>query len=237
MKHIDRHAAFSFRFTALMLLGYLLGSVPQIILDPILTTHKAFGPRTYEYGWLVVPIAVIMTAFTLLLSREKVFSRRPLLLLTPFTCSIFISIPIFTPELPHMNLASVWFIWVIVAFVLIFIRKIKIINPGEKNPLPDFEAQLEFVKVQSAFWKNIAIGIVGVYIALLIGSVTGLQAFNSTYITNEKELFILNMYSALQIGIISLFIFFGPVLESVLKVINANKTILEIQRQSGKVDA
>jgi len=77
-------AKFPWRISLLMVIGYLLATVPQVILDPLFSSHVAFpSPRHYPFAWLIAPIAVVLFIFTLVVS-SKTHGRRYYLAMIPF---------------------------------------------------------------------------------------------------------------------------------------------------------
>src|SRR6266498_2116274 len=101
---LDRSSdAFPWRIATAMLAGYLLATVPQVILDPQLKSHVTYVKRYYPFAYLIIPIAIIVFTATVIIAR---FGRRQSRLVTaiPFIAGCALSAPIFRPEVPHGNL-------------------------------------------------------------------------------------------------------------------------------------
>jgi hypothetical protein len=145
----------------------LLATVPQVILDPLFSSHVAFPNRHYPRAWLIAPIAVVLFIVTLLVSR-KAHRHRYFFAMVPFLVACAISIPIFPPEIPHGNLQFVCGTWLLFSVVTVWIHEVPIVNPGDNNPSPTAQAQIEYIKEQTAIWKGCAFGLLAIYLAGIV---------------------------------------------------------------------
>lgn len=232
MKRALLSSPFSWRISTSLLVGYLLATVPQCFLDPKLTSHVRYGPRSYESSWLIFPISIVVFIATLILSRSPLVRRSSLFVVLPFSLGLIVSGPLFAPEFIHGNLTFIGMLWTAIALVATWTRNAKLIDPSKDSPGSSPQAQLDYCKEQSLFWRTCALGLAGAYLALIIGFITEVRKFNATIVTDPGELFLLNQYSNVQIGLISLFVMVGPILESIIKARSAIVMLLTV----GKAD-
>jgi len=196
-----------------MTLGYLLATTPQLFLDPRLSSHVKYPSRTYPLSWMIWPIATLLLVFTLVIAiRARPF--RFIKTTLPFLFSGVASIPIFKPEMPHGNLMFVTGIWFVIGTVTIWIHDTPIVDPSTEQPQPSSAAQLEFIKEQTAIWKNCALGLIAVYLGMISSAMKELHTFNGTFVSKPEELFLLNMNSKFEIIVMSIFMFIGPIFRS-----------------------
>lgn len=222
---------FSFRFTALILTGYLLATVPQTFLDPLLLHHVQYGARHYEYAWVICPLSVLLVVTTMLLSQERFLKKSLIFPVAPFVIIAISSIPIFKPELPHGNLIFVSILWSAVAFIMAWLHKVPIINPYEFSPKTALDAQIAFAKEQSTFWRTLFLGLFASYFAILVGVTKEVHSYNYTIVgQNDSEIFLLNSYGNIHIFLLSLFILIGPALELSRKYLSSNNMFLKMDK-------
>jgi len=219
--------AFAWRMAIAMLLGYLLATIPQVILDPLLFSHVAFHDRHYPQAWLVAPIAISVLITTFLAAcRER--KHRTVIVMLPFTVACVLSIPIFTPELPHGNLTFVFVVWLVLGMSTMWLHDLSLNNPADRVPLPAESVQIEYIKEQLAIWKACTFGIVALYLGLLVTTLKELHAFNHDIVEDKAEIFLLDIYNNFQVMMLSLFVLVGPLYEASMKVIAANGFLLSV---------
>jgi len=229
--------AFSWKISISMLLGYLLATVPPVILDPILLSHVGYKePRHYPQAWWLVPIAVLLFISTLVLSIRTA-KRRHLVATLPFVAASLVSIPIFRPEMPHGNLTFVCSAWFLLGALTLWIHDQEIRDPAAQDPLPASNAQIDFIKEETAIWKGVALGLVAAYLAIVAGLVLALHAANRDIVTAPRDIFILNQYSNFQLTLMSLFMFLGPIYESIKKVMESNQRLLFVKPETSRETA
>jgi hypothetical protein len=224
-------AIFPWRITVFILIGYLLSTVPQVILDPLFLSHRAYGARHYPVAWLIVPIAFVLFIVTLVVS-SKTRRRRYWKAMIPFVVACAASIPIFPPEIPHGNLVFVSFTWFLFSIVTIWIHDLEVVNPAERNPKPVTQAQIEYIKQQTALWRTVAFGLIAIYLAGIVSAVQALHQVNATVVPNEREVWFLNQYSNLEMAIFSVFMMTGPIYEAAKKIVNTNLLLLSVSNGS-----
>jgi len=152
----------------------------------------------------------------------------------PFACAAIASIPIFKPEIPHGNLVIVSMVWSVLALITVWVHKTPVISPNEDSPAATHQAQIEFAKEQSTFWRTLLFGLLASYLAILVGSAKEVHHFNNDLLVKDAgETFLLNMNGTIQIGLMSLFVLVGPGLELGRKYLSANRVFLNITKING----
>lgn len=218
-----------------MLLGYLLATVPPVLLDPLLSSHVAFKARRYPGAlWWILPIAALLFASTLMLC-VRTSKRRFIIAMLPFVTASLISIPIFRPEMPHGNLVFVCSAWFILGILTVWIHDQPIADPTAYTPLPALNAQIEYIKEQTAIWKAIATGLTAAYLAVLVTLTLALHANNKEVVTAKREIFILNEYSNTQVMLVSVFMLIGPIYESTKKILDTAKLLLLVRLEPSEL--
>jgi hypothetical protein len=234
MAFLSSKIAFPLKISLYMLVGYLLATIPPVILDPILLSHVGFKePRHYPEAWLIIPIAIILFITTLIMAMRS-SKRREVFAMLPFIAASLASIPIFSPEVPHGNLVFVGATWFLLGAITTWIHDQEMRDPGTHIPVPASTAQIDFIKEETAVWKGVALGLVTAYLAIATGLTLGFHAANRDVVTSPRDIFILNQYSNILFTVTSLFMFLGPIYESIKKVVESNQRLLSIQPEPEK---
>lgn len=135
-------------------LGYLLGTVPAIFIDPLLPGRYGLGARIHQYGWMIAPLALFIFVFTAFWGRQG--SRRsPQIALVPLILAGIAAVPILATngEIPHGILSFVVLPWIAFTAIWLGLRQIL----GASNPHPSqsigferdklFQLMLAFVAI------------------------------------------------------------------------------------------
>jgi hypothetical protein len=224
--------AFRWKISITMLVGYLLATVPPVVLDQRLQSHVAFSGRHYKHAWLIFPIAVFSYIGTWRsMSTPKI---RCGIITLPFVVACILSIPIFRPEVPHGNLVFVGTAWCLLSILTLWIHAWEIKNPAQHWPLPASNARIDFIKEETAIWKGVALGLGTGYLAIVVTLTLAFHTANREIVTTPHDIFILNQYSNFQLAFMSLFMFLGPIYESIAKVIESNQRLLSVLPESDK---
>jgi hypothetical protein len=219
---------FCWRLSISIFLGYLLATIPQTILDPLFTSHVAYGSRRYPLAWLIAPIAVLLLISTQIILVSMWRHRFPFALL-PFAIACCASIPIFKPEMPHGNLLFISALWLAVSSITLWIHQVPTVDPTLHLPVPSSAACIDFIKEQTAIWKACSLGLTAAYLSLVITLVKELHSNNALIVKSQRDLFLLNTYSNVEVALASLLILFGPIYESLEKVMQTNRLLLSIR--------
>lgn len=220
-------APYPWRIAFAMLVGYLLATVPQVYLDQLIQSHVAFKPRHYPLAYLIAPIGGWVLVVTLY-AVVRAPAHLQLLSLLPFIAGCTVSLPIFTPEVPHGNLLFVGIVWLLLGAVTIWVHAYPIMGLPKDSYRPTAQAQIEYVKAQSAVWKSIALGLLAAYLGVIVTLVRELHVANEALVSAPQDRFLLNGYINLEVTVMSLFMFVGPIYETVAKVLRTNQLLLEI---------
>ena len=104
---------FSLSLAACVAFGYLYPTIGVLVIDCQID-HVVFHKRTYPWGWLIAPIAVLLVSSTYFLFRRSMTSyQRLAAAVGPLSASYVISFPIFRPEIPHMAIAYSGTVWIV----------------------------------------------------------------------------------------------------------------------------
>lgn len=168
-------------------------------------------------------------------------NRKIFPVILPFVISILISIPIFSPEIPHGNLSAIGIIWIIIAVVTLWIHKCRIgegiVRKLKSTDLIDTTAKLEFLKEEVQYWRTFLFGAAGGYLAFVIAWSSFLTTFNITNVRgNDSEAFILNLAAFLGVGMCSLCVIFCPLAEAHNRHHEASNLILTIRKTNTEIN-
>jgi hypothetical protein len=234
MNFVKDRSAFPWRFGAIMVVGYLLATVPQVIIDPLLRSHINYPNRHYPLAYLIAPIAIAVFAATVV-AASSLPSRYRLSAVVPYIAGAILSAPIFKPEIPHGNLVFVSAVWVLLGSVTTWVHGYKIVNPtpdivnsAQISEVVVLQARFEYIKEQTAFWKGLGLGLVAAYLGALITLVQSLHSANTDFISSPKDLLIMNRYINIEIGVLSMFMFVGPIYEILRKVLTTTEFYLDV---------
>jgi hypothetical protein len=222
-------SAFAWRMAILILVGYCLATVPQVILDARLKSDVNFpGGRQYQHAYLLFPIAVTVF-FTSLAMALSASARLRLLTVVPFVIGCLVSAPIFRP-VPHGNLVFISSVWIVLCSLTIWIRGHRIANPAERVPQPAIQACVEYLKEHIAFWRGLGFALMVAYIGVVIGLVQSLNAANTQFLSDRRDLLLMDRYQNIAIALMSLFVLLGPLYEVATKVLAATELLLMTER-------
>lgn len=212
--------------------AYLLATLPQYFIDPLLKHEVTFGERHYPGAlWLVIPLAIFVLFFTLHVMRN---SGRILVAISPFALAALVSIPIFGPEIPHGNLVAISFIWSSILLLTLWIhnRAIEkaVIDTLKSSKTSVITTKLEYVKEEVQFWRTLFIVLGGGYIALIISWANFLIALSKAQVgDNASEAFILDDSAMFAIGVITILVIVCPIGEAARRHQEATKLFLTLK--------
>ena len=209
--------AFDFRLVILNVVGYLMATVPICILDPKLHSHVRYGARTYPYAWLIIPISLAVLIFSYATARFLKDSSRPIRAIGLPLCFVLASLGstfLFPPETPNGVITLTVIVWYIISILYIFIHNNRQPESDIKNSEIDKEARLEYLKHFVTLWRNIAFGMCAGFFALLLATLAYIYSFNTSFLTDQGEIFIMNTYSNFEIAIFSFYYITAPIYES-----------------------
>lgn len=218
---------FPWRFGGTMVVGYLLATVPQVIVDPLLQSHVNYPRRTYPFAYLITPIAIAVFVTTVITALRS-SPRARLTAMVPFIASCVLSAPIFTPEVPHGNLVFVGVIWALLGCITLWVHGRHVINPMQCENAVAQQARLEYIKEQTSFWKGLGYGLTAAYLGALIALVQGLHKANAEFVSSQKDLLLMARYINVEIAILSVFMFVGPLYEIANKVLSTTEMLLDV---------
>jgi hypothetical protein len=204
--------AYALRFTVSATIGIILATVPPLILDPQLTSHVRYGARTYSDTTWVLPVCAATFFITLAMTVLPRTSRRLAYPLLPLAAALLCSLPFLRPEVPHGNVVMVGTVWLLVLFVWHWIH-VGLEVPGDSHGL-----SVDYLKEEILFCRSLLLGFVAAYLSLFITALTALHTSNTSIVKKASEVFLLQKYSDLQVSLISILFFLGPVYEGLRKL-------------------
>jgi len=221
--------AFTWRFSTAMLAGYLLATVPQVVLDRRFQSHVLYPHRTYPFAYLIAPIAIFVFIGTMVLAL-RIRARNRLLVLVPFILGCALSAPIFKPEVPHGNLTFAGVVWTLIGMLTLWVHGARVTSPVQDGREVAPQACIEFIKEQTAFWKGIGYGLLAAFVGILVTLVQSLHAANAEFLSSRADLLLMARYINLEVALMSLFMLVGPLYEIALKILAAIHLLLEIHQ-------
>jgi len=210
-----------------MLAGYLLATVPQVIIDPLIHSHIKYPPRHYPFAFLIGPIAIAVFVTTVVIASLPVTRRTPAAAL-PFIVSSILSAPIFRPEVPHGNLLFVSVVWTLLGGITIWVHGSALENPVHREDMA-LQARLEYIKEQTSFWKGLFYGLAAAYLGALITLVQSLHTDSANFLSSPEDLLLMRRYTNIEIATLSVFMFVGPLYEIARKVLTTTELFLDVR--------
>lgn len=207
---IEKLALFPLYASIWSLVGYLLATVPALILDPKIN-HLRFGGRVYAYWWLIPPIgAVEFLATWFFLRRVDQKALPPVLAAIPFAVSIIISFAIYAPEVPHRNVMYVGTVWLSVFVIWLWVKYSSIEASRLNCVTIDKTARLEYIKEQISFWRTVLFGLCVTSLGLIVATLNLVHEGNRKFVATEAEALLLDINCDLQMALFALYILLGP---------------------------
>jgi hypothetical protein len=205
----DRKVWLALAFTNTV--GFTLGILPPVLLDPLLKSHARFGARHYPMAWMGIPLGIAVFLSTLAVTRFARRGNARFLGVLPLFCGIVLSQPILMPEFPHLNLVSTFFIWGLITSVWIWVDDLDadLLKGSERNrPRPS----RELIRDRKSFDRLLMLSFIfGGGILLLAGVIICVYS-NGQFLSSASERFMLNGYTFVAYTCFGLFVSLGPVL-------------------------
>jgi magnesium-transporting ATPase (P-type) len=209
--------------------GYLMATVPPILIDPKLTHHVRYGARHYPIGWWVLLIGLLVGVSTMLTMvrierRFRAFwNSAPLLLATILT------LPFFRPEFPHGNVFGAAAFCFVLSTLAVWIRYQPLESQYASDTRIDRTARLERVKEEIQFWRGGMMTVLGTAIvatiSLCVMNFEGIKRFD----TDASEQVLACNYAGFATAVAFLWLLFGPKAEAAKKCNEARGLLLRIE--------
>ena len=165
---------------------------------------------------------------TWLILSDRISRHRAFWASIPLASAAILSIPIFLPEIPHLNLVFISVLWLTIGIITIWIHDI----PFPVLPPPkDSEVRSsirEYLKEYVSLWKTLLLAAFAGYLGILISMLTTAYASNRFFLRNPGEVFLVNINSNVQASLLSLFILTGPLLEIAVKALWGIRSLLPV---------
>lgn len=211
-KHTKDRIAYTLWIGVWVLVGYLLATVPPQVLDPKLTTHVAFGARTYPCFPLIYPVGTALFLATLII-MVCIPKHRFALIAVPMLAATFGSLFIFRPEMPHSNIVFVMTVWIAITVATVWIHDERVQEQDERTAC----VYSDYLKEQTQFWRTVTWALLASILALVVASVKEAHTSNESFLTDRGQIFMANVYSTLQLSLFCLYSLVGPIYESARK--------------------
>jgi len=210
-----RGRIFPFLLALLHTTGYLHASLTVVLLDPQLKSHVRFpGGRTYPRAWMVPPAALLVFLLTFLVARY--FPRlRVSLAAAPFVIvSAASNVVIFPQELPHTNIVFITSVWISILALWTWTHDSYVGIEDSLAREPESIGTLEYLKEKANFYRTMAFGLVAATLALLVTGLVSLHARSTNFLTDPREVYLLDQFSFADVSIFMLLILFCPIFEA-----------------------
>jgi hypothetical protein len=209
---------FAYVLAASNFVGYLLALVAPIIIDPRLTTHARYGARQYPHAWIAIPIALGIFLATVIYWRVFRSSLARLLGAAPLLLGTAISLPLFTPEFPHMGVSGPALIWALITTLWMWTRDLdsdiaQCDRSGGKEPM-----SIEVVRSRLSFCRILLLAFLlgGGFMLVTVLFVN--SRFNETFVSDRSELFTVNMFSGCATACCAALFTLGPFITLITKI-------------------
>jgi len=191
--------------------GYCLAALPPIFVDPLLKSHISFpGGRHYHRTWLTILFAGIVALSTWVLAKRR---SNPLVVGVPLVAGTFATnVFLFPQEFPYDHVLFVTAVWTSVCSIWIWIRYSA--DLACRMACAGDVTTVEYVKEQASFFRALAFGLVGAFLAMLVAALVAIHGANSSIVTNKAEAFLLQRLSDFVVAAYALLLLFCPVQEA-----------------------
>lgn len=210
-------------------LGYLMATIPPLVVDPKLLHHARYGARSYAVGWLVVPIGLVVGLLTFLVMSRIQKRNRPFWTSGPLLVACILSLPLFLPEFPHANVLGTTAICFALSTLTTWIHYHALDSEYATDEKIDRAARLERAKEEIVFWRSGLTAFLGVFLVVML-SWSGLMIDLARRIdTDPSEQMLLYNVVGFNVTFAALFIVFGPLAEAADKCREAQRVLLKIE--------
>ncbi len=221
--------AFCAKIAVANMLGYLVATIPPIIIDPKLIHHVRYGARHYPIGWWVLPISIVVgiaTYAVMALVREQkrtIWNSIPLLLATG--CSL----PFFRPEFPHMTVLTATVFTFLLSIAATWIRYAPLKTERAHDPGLARDMRVKWVEGQSLFWRGATVAILAIFLTAINSWFRSMLDADRAFDTIPGELVLLTHLVIVLTSFGTSWFILGPLIEAVRKCKQANDLLLAIK--------
>jgi hypothetical protein len=208
--------------------GYLMATVPPILIDPQLTHHVRYGARHYSIGWWVLLIGLAVGVSTFLTMAKIQRRHRAFWNSAPLWLASVLTLPFFLPEFPHMNLTGATAFFFVLSTAAVWIRYQPVESQYVDDPKIDRTARLERVKEEILFWRNGITTVLGTTIVAAISyCLLNLDGFRHVDPDPSEQVLACN-YTGFSTGVYFIWLIFGPLAEAAKKTTEVRNLLLKI---------
>lgn len=155
----DKEVWFCLAVAMISTLGYLLATVPPVFADPLLH-HGIDGARSYPYGWLIWPIALLLFTVTfLLMYLARLNLQRLVVAEVTLGVAYIASMFVLWQRFPHPNVLFVGIVWVSITGTWLLIRYSLFSDNADTLVGVDKDACLQFIREQLEFSRLLLLGL------------------------------------------------------------------------------
>ena len=143
--------------------------------------------------------------------------------------ALIVSLPIFSPEMPHGSIVCVGTLWVGITAAWFLIRYFLFFQEPGALRETEKDARIQFIREQLDFSKLLLLGLIAGYAGLLVAWYHEIHTCNRLTVTNAGEAFLLDQKFNVEMTFFSFFYLFGPIFEAGRQRRNVGKLLLEIR--------
>lgn len=202
-------------------------------IDPKTTTHVTWGARYYPLGYWVLALSPVVFFGTYSgISRFTPLRLKYLFAWFPLALATVWVMPNFYPEVPHGNL-NVWMtLTCAISFVTTWVHFREIDTSFAHNNQIHVVARIERLKEWITFWRVLSIAAIGGYAALLIPWFDILWSYPQKVVKDPGEANLILYGGSIQLGLLSIYMFVGPILEMISKTLAVANALLKVDASS-----
>jgi hypothetical protein len=164
------------------IVSYAAAVAAPIFIDPVLTTHVRYGPRSYPFAPLTVLILIVLAVSEFRMLRRIEHSNLLYKSLIPYSVCLAVTLPLFGPEWLHGNITFVWWNVLLISAMGITIEiSSKDLLLDDNRLQTPAAAQREYLREAISMSKQTIFALLAIYMGFVIG-------WYSRVLDNVKEI-------------------------------------------------
>jgi len=207
---MTKNAWFAVKVAGLNALAFSITVAAVTYIDARLTSHVAFGARTYMYGY---PIAIVGGQLVLVSTLLVLVHASSWMVRATVPAAILATLPFFLPELPHRGI-SIWLTQLSIASLLTcYIHFLPWPAWLESEKL-GAAVKWERLKEYGVLWRTIAVAMTIGYMIILVPSSNFIWNLSLHIVRDPAQAYVLSELGATGMVGVSVYMLLGILYES-----------------------
>lgn len=223
---------FELRVSLFNAIGLAMAIGVPTYLDAWLTTHIWWGSRSYPLGfWVLLLAPLVFITSTVCFRYIRGWRARVWVPSTLVVVAGLVSLLNFRPEFPHVNIIAWVLLFAVASISASWIHYLPVQDTFLQSPKIRFESKVDKIKEMVALWRAFSITFTATYAGLLIPWYMYYLKSTPVLVSDPVEAWVLKLWMCGEVGIFSVWMFLGPILESWSRTATVSDLLLRLPEE------